>query len=221
MVCLRVSKILPMPRFYRTCGRSGGQSATHDAVRGALGQVAVVRRLALRVGPALGLRADGAFTVRDEGRGIRIDPDASGKPFVEHVLTTYYWGPTCDGHYPHNHIEPIRMALFVINALCDWLEIEIDGAHGRYVQRYECGVAVAPLERTGPGERHGTGVTALPDRTIFSSIDFDPGRIHTMLDRLAALRPGLRFELRDERRGSVALLERPEGLLAILDAASA
>jgi DNA gyrase subunit B len=161
------------------------------------------------------LNHDGSVTVRDDGRGIPVAPDESGKRFAERVLTELHDTPSRDGHHPHAHVGPGGAGLFVVNALSARLELETRGAEGAWTQRFERGVAVTPFARRGPAPDRGTTITFLPDGEIFRFVELDYALIKARLDELAALSRGLTFELRDERR-LAASLRRPEGIRALI-----
>lgn len=91
------------------------------------------------------------------------------------------------------------MGLSVVNALSEWLEVEVfqDGKH--FKQVYNRGVPQAPLKVIGEADITGTKVTFYPDDEIFESIVFNYDTIKTRLRELAYLNKGLKINMEDKR----------------------
>ena len=130
------------------------------------------------------LNKDGTATIKDNGRGIPIGihPKA-GIPAVEVVFTILHAGGKFgDGGYKiSGGLHGVGAS--VVNALSEWLEVEIHVDGGIYRQRYERGKAMYPLEKTGTCRKSDTGttVTFLPDKEIFEKTRFKADSIQSRL----------------------------------------
>jgi DNA gyrase subunit B len=148
------------------------------------------------------LHLDNSVTVRDDGRGIPVDMHPTeGKPAVEVVLTKLHAGGKFDkGAYKvSGGLHGVGVS--VVNALSEWLEVEIYHEGQVYHQRYERGRPVTTLAITGKTSRRGTQVTFYPDATIFETLEFSYDTLAARLQELAFLNRGLRIALDDARTG--------------------
>ncbi len=150
------------------------------------------------------INEDNSVTVTDNGRGIPVGINhKAGIPAVEVVFTILHAGGKFGGGGYKVSGGLHGVGASVVNALSDWLEVEICQGGKIYKQRYERGHACYPLKEIGscPMEQTGTKVTFLPDATIFTEttvFEFDVLKIR--LREMAFLTKGLRIILRDERR---------------------
>jgi DNA gyrase subunit B len=148
------------------------------------------------------IHLDNSVTVLDDGRGIPVDMHRTeGKPAVEVVLTKLHAGGKFDkGAYKvSGGLHGVGVS--VVNALSEWLEVEIYHEGQVYQQRYERGVPVTELLVSGKTSRRGTKVTFLPDAEIFETLEFSFDTLAARLQELAFLNPGLRIALDDARTG--------------------
>ncbi|NOZ56336.1 MAG: DNA topoisomerase (ATP-hydrolyzing) subunit B [Calditrichaeota bacterium] len=146
------------------------------------------------------LRKDGAVRVSDNGRGIPVDVHPTeGRPAVEVVMTTLHAGGKFDKKIYQVSGGLHGVGVSVVNALSEWLEVEVHREGKKYWQRYERGVPVTPLQEKGKAKGTGTTVTFLPDKEIFKKRKFNFETLSERLRELAFLNPGLRIILRDER----------------------
>jgi DNA gyrase subunit B len=148
------------------------------------------------------LHLDNSVTVLDDGRGIPVDMHPTeGKPAVEVVLTKLHAGGKFDkGAYKvSGGLHGVGVS--VVNALSEWLEVEIYHDGQVYHQRYERGHPVTALEVTGKTGRRGTQVTFYPDAEIFETLEFSFDTLAARLQELAFLNRGLRIALDDARTG--------------------
>lgn len=142
------------------------------------------------------------ITVIDDGRGIPTGINhKSGKPAVEVVFTVLHAGGKFGGGGYKVSGGLHGVGASVVNALSNWLEVEIFREGKIYKQRYERGKVMYPLEIAGSCEptQSGTKVTFSPDDTIFEETEYDFDILKQRLRETAFLTKGLRIVLRDER----------------------
>ncbi len=140
--------------------------------------------------------------VSDNGRGIPVDINhKSGLPAVEVVFTILHAGGKFGGGGYKVSGGLHGVGASVVNALSNWLEVNVRRDGKIYTQRYERGKPVSSLKVTGScaEEDTGTVVTFLPDDTIFEETVFDFNVLKTRLRETAFLTAGLRITLRDLR----------------------
>lgn len=157
---------------------------------------------------AIEVAEDGAISVDDNGRGIRLD-EIAGVPFAEQALTSFHTGPTFDGHAPHEHIGARGVGLFVVCALSARLELQVCRDGRRYDQCFERGRAVSKLRGIGAADMTGTRVVFAPDPLIFSNTGLDPGPVLARLREMACLFPRLTLVFKDRREHA---FHEPDGL---------
>ncbi|MBQ7833143.1 MAG: DNA topoisomerase IV subunit B, partial [Lachnospiraceae bacterium] len=148
------------------------------------------------------LNKDNSVTVVDNGRGIPVGINAkAGIPAVEVVFTVLHAGGKFGGGGYKVSGGLHGVGASVVNALSDWLEVEIRRDGKVHKQRYERGHVMYPLEVIGDcGEdESGTKVTFFPDATIFEETIFDFDVLKQRFREMAFLTKGLRITLRDER----------------------
>ncbi|MBQ8426648.1 MAG: DNA topoisomerase (ATP-hydrolyzing) subunit B [Clostridia bacterium] len=146
------------------------------------------------------INADGSCTVKDNGRGI---PTAihhtEGISAVEVVLTKLHAGGKFGGGGYKISGGLHGVGLSVVNALSEWLEVEIYQNGKKYKQIYNRGIPQAPLKVVGDADFTGTWVTFMPDDEIFETVDFNYDTIKTRLRELAYLNKGLTIKMEDKR----------------------
>jgi DNA gyrase subunit B len=146
------------------------------------------------------VRGDGSLRVVDNGRGIPVDIHPSaGKPAVEVVLTVLHAGGKFDSGAYRVSGGLHGVGVSVVNALSEWLEVEVR-SHGQiYRQSYERGRPVTHLEVIGSSDTTGTTITFLPDKKIFEITEFNFDTLAHRLRELAFLNKGIKICLTDER----------------------
>lgn len=148
------------------------------------------------------INADGSVTVSDNGRGIPVDIHATEKkPAVEVVLTTLHAGGKFDNDSYKVSGGLHGVGVSCVNALSEWLEIEIRRDGHVYHQRFERGVTASKLETIGDTSSTGTKITFFPDSTIFSSTTFEWDILANRLRELAFLNKGVEIRLLQEDTG--------------------
>ena len=150
------------------------------------------------------IHPDNSVTVDDDGRGIPVGTNSkAGKPAVEVVFTVLHAGGKFGGGGYKVSGGLHGVGASVVNALSEWLEVEVYHQGKIYKQRYERGKVCCKLEIAGEcdPEKTGTSVTFLPDREIFEETVFDFDTLKTRLRETAFLTKGLKISLIDERGG--------------------
>ena len=148
------------------------------------------------------LNKDGSVTVIDDGRGIPVTIHKKYKKSgVELVMTTLHAGGKFDNLAYKVSGGLHGVGVSVVNALSKWLEAKIRRDGQEYYQKYENGIPIKPLEKTGEAEKNGTTIIFLPDPEIFETTDINYETIATRLRELAFLNAGLQIDISDERTG--------------------
>jgi len=162
--------------------------------------------------------ANNSISVTDNGRGIPVDMHKTEKkPAVEVALTTLHAGGKFD-HRVYKVSGGLHgVGVSVVNALSDWLEVEVKRDGKVYHQRYERGKTASKLTVIGKSNSTGTKVTFKPDKTIFSKIDFSYDILSQRLRELAFLNKGLKIKLVDERTDKEAVFEFAGGVVSFVE----
>ena len=149
------------------------------------------------------INPDNSVTVIDNGRGIPVGINhKAGLPAVEVVFTVLHAGGKFGGGGYKVSGGLHGVGASVVNALSDWLEVEIYTDGKIYTQRYEKGHVCFPLKVIGDcdKEKSGTKVTFKPDATIFTeTTEYEFDVLKQRLREMAFLTKGLKIILRDER----------------------
>ncbi|MCI9075412.1 MAG: DNA topoisomerase (ATP-hydrolyzing) subunit B [Dorea sp.] len=152
------------------------------------------------------LNKDNSVTVVDNGRGIPVGINhKAGLPAVEVVFTVLHAGGKFGGGGYKVSGGLHGVGASVVNALSNWLEVEIFSEGQIYKQRYEKGKVTEKLAVIGDceKERTGTKVTFMPDDTIFEETIFDYSILKQRFREMAFLTAGLKITLRDEREEEI------------------
>lgn len=164
------------------------------------------------------IHTDGSISVEDNGRGIPVDMHKTEKkPAVEVVLTTLHAGGKFD-----NRVYKVAgglhgVGISVVNALSEWLEVEIKREGKIFHQRYEKGKPVTSLKVIGKAKHTGTKITFKPDREIFSTTEFSFDYLSGRLRELAFLNKNLEIFLTDERTDKENVFKFKGGLVSFIE----
>lgn len=148
------------------------------------------------------INEDNSITVTDDGRGIPVDiQKKAGLPAVEVVFTILHAGGKFGGGGYKVSGGLHGVGASVVNALSEWLEVEIYKEGRIYKQRYERGKVMYPLKVIGECsmDEHGTKVTFLPDKEIFEETVYDYDTLRIRLRETAFLTKNLKIVLEDKR----------------------
>jgi DNA gyrase subunit B len=163
------------------------------------------------------IHGDGSVSVKDDGRGIPVDIHPQyNRPALEIVMTVLHAG----GKFDHDTYQVSGglhgVGVSVVNALSEWLEVEVSRDGRVYRQRYERGRPVSDLQVTGVSENTGTTVRFKPDPEIFEVTDFSFDVLSSRMRELAFLNRGLRISIADERSGRSKTFQYDGGIVSFV-----
>ena len=162
---------------------------------------------------------DNSIKVEDEGRGMPTGMHASGKPTTEVILTILHAGGKFseDGGYKTSGgLHGVGSS--VVNALSEWLIVTVHRDGKVYQQRFDNGAQIiSPLKVIGKTNKTGTIIHFLPNKEIFSTIDFHYTTICERLRESAFLLKGIEMNVVDERTGKHESFQYENGLEAFID----
>lgn len=146
------------------------------------------------------LNNDGSVLIKDNGRGIPVEVHPqTGKSTLETVLTVLHAGGKfgSGGYKVSGGLHGVGVS--VVNALSEWIVAEVHRDGKSYVQKYEKGIPLSPIEETGKSNYTGTIISFKPDATIFEEVDFKYETLEHRLRELAFLNKGIKIVLEDKR----------------------
>lgn len=146
------------------------------------------------------VNADGSLTVEDDGRGIPCGiHKKEGISAVELCLTKLHAGGKFGGggYKISGGLHGVGMSC--VNALSEWLIVEVDQDGKHHYQKYHRGKPDGRLVVTGDADRTGTKITFMPDSEIFETTEWDYERLRNRLREVAYLNKGITIHLKDDR----------------------
>jgi len=163
---------------------------------------------------------DGSCEVSDNGRGIPIDKhpdDPAGRTALEIVLTELHAGGKFESKAYKVSGGLHGVGLSVVNALSEWLEIEVkrDGKVVR--QRYSRGEPITDVQIVGETKETGTKVRFKPDSEIFEVTEFSKDILSQRFKELAYLNKGLKITLFDENTGNLIEFFAEGGIVSFVE----
>ena len=164
------------------------------------------------------IRADGSVSVKDNGRGIPVDNHPQyNRSALEIVMTMLHAGGKFD-HESYSVSGGLHgVGVSVVNALSQWLEVEIRRNGKVYWQRYEHGNVASEVEVRGTSDHTGTTVTFKPDGTIFEDTQYNFDTLSARLRELAFLNRGLKIVIRDEITGKENDFRYEGGIISFVE----
>ncbi len=164
------------------------------------------------------LHKDNSVTVEDDGRGIPVDMHPVQKrPAVEVVMTTLHAGGKFDKNTYKVSGGLHGVGVSVVNALSEWMEVEVYRDGKIYYQKYERGNPVTDLKVTGKHKKTGTKVHFLADSTIFRKVKYNFDTLANRLRELAFLNPGIKIIFTDENQDKTVEFYYKGGLVSFVE----
>lgn len=164
------------------------------------------------------LRSDNTVKVIDDGRGIPIEvlPKYNASA-LEVVMTKLHAGGKFDNNAYKVSGGLHGVGVSVVNALSEWLEVEIKRDGKLYKQRYEQGKPVTKVVEIGSAEGTGTTVTFKPDKTIFETLSFDMNTLEGRLRELAFLNRGIKISIKDDFTQKEQVFQYEGGIVSFVE----
>ncbi len=169
------------------------------------------------------LEADGSATVEDDGRGIPVGMHEKGMSAERLVFTTLHAGGKFDNEAYKTSGGLHGVGSSVVNALSEWLHVQVKTDGYIYEDKYERGVPVLELKNgllpvIGKTKETGTKITFLPDDMIFDKTRFKEDDVKSRLHETAYLNPKLTIIFEDKRKEETEHIEfhEPEGIVGFI-----
>ena len=164
------------------------------------------------------IKEDGQISVIDNGRGIPVEMHPTeGRPAVEVVMTMLHAGGKFDNKSYKVSGGLHGVGVSVVNALSEWLVVEVRRDGKVYYQRYEQGLTVCDLEVRGKTNENGTTVSFKPDDEIFDTTEFNFDHIAHRFRELAFLNRHMRIELHEEAKDRSIVFEYRGGIVEFVE----
>ncbi|NLG87423.1 MAG: DNA topoisomerase (ATP-hydrolyzing) subunit B [Firmicutes bacterium] len=160
------------------------------------------------------LHPNNKVSVSDDGRGIPVEIQPQvGRPAVEVVLTILHAGGKFggEGYKVSGGLHGVGVS--VVNALSEWLQVEVRRDGYIYRQAYRQGKPITDLEKVGTTDKTGTTIEFIPDKEIFPDRNFSFDTLAQRFRELAFLCQGLKITLKDERTGQEAVYQYEGGIV--------
>ncbi len=143
---------------------------------------------------------DGSVTVEDDGRGIPTGELSSGVSAAQVVMTTLHSGGKFDDKSYKVSAGLHGVGVSAVNAVSEWLKLEIYRDHKTWYQEYRRGEPTSPIKAIGTTERTGTKISFKPDPQVFTDTRFSFETLNNRLRELSFLNAGLAILLDDRRK---------------------
>ncbi|MEM4272586.1 MAG: ATP-binding protein, partial [Candidatus Bilamarchaeaceae archaeon] len=163
------------------------------------------------------LKEGGIVVVRDDGRGIPVGIHSkTGKSALELVTTVLHAGGKFEKKAYQVSGGLHGVGLSAVNALSEWMEVEVHRDGGIFRQRYAYGKPTTPVEKIGESPHTGTTVRFRPDRGIFTE-ELDFGYLRDRLRELAFLNAGVKISAKDEVSGEEEVFKYEGGITSFVE----
>jgi DNA gyrase subunit B len=164
------------------------------------------------------LNHEGSVTVIDNGRGIPVDMHKEQKkPALEVVMTMLHAGGKFDQKSYKVSGGLHGVGVSVVNALSEWLEVEVWRDGYEYFQKYERGHPATKVEKRGKSTKQGTSVTFKPDSKIFPDTKFSFDAVTSRLRELAFLNKGIAITLSEEKTSRTETFKYEGGIKSFIE----
>ncbi|MCZ7405263.1 MAG: DNA topoisomerase (ATP-hydrolyzing) subunit B [Candidatus Methanoperedens sp.] len=165
------------------------------------------------------IRSDHSVRVVDNGRGIPVEVMPKyQKSALEVVMTMLHAGGKFDNNAYKVSGGLHGVGVSAVNALSEWLEVEVTREGKLYKQRYECGKPVTAVTLIGEStQAAGTTVTFKPDKTIFETLEFNLDMLAARLRELAFLNKGVKISIKDEFSQKEEVFQYEGGIVSFVD----
>ncbi len=166
----------------------------------------------------LTIHANGSLSVQDDGRGIPVGPHPT-EPMdtLDVVMTKLHAGGKFDTNSYKVSGGLHGVGVSCVNALSEWMEVEVYRDGQIYKQRYQTGIPAGQVKVIGKTSLRGTKVTFKPDATVLEATDFNFDVLSNRMRELAFLNPGLRILMRDERSDKSHDFKYEGGIVAYVE----
>ncbi len=163
------------------------------------------------------IREDNSITVIDDGRGFPVGMHPKlKKPAVEVALTVLHAGSKFGGGGYKVSGGLHGVGVSVVNALSEWLEVEVKREGKIFFQKYERGVPVTELKVIGESESTGTKISFKPDREVFDELEYSFEILEHRIREMAFLNKGIKISLKDERSGVEKSFQYEGGIISFV-----
>jgi DNA gyrase subunit B len=165
------------------------------------------------------IHVDGSVSVKDDGRGIPVGPHPTvrGMDTVDVVMTKLHAGGKFENTAYKVSGGLHGVGVSCVNALSEWLRLEIARNGKVYEQKYARGIPQQAVSEIGTTDKRGTTVWFKPDPTIFETVDFQFDTLSQRLRELAFLNAGLKISITDERTQKSHLFEFQGGIVSFVE----
>jgi DNA gyrase subunit B len=165
------------------------------------------------------IHVDGSVSVKDDGRGIPVGPHPTvrGMDTVDVVMTKLHAGGKFENTVYKVSGGLHGVGVSCVNALSEWLRLEIARNGKVYEQKYVRGIPQQQVTEIGTTDKRGTTVWFKPDTTIFETVDFQFDTLSQRLRELAFLNAGLKISITDERTQKSHLFEFQGGIVSFVE----
>ena len=164
------------------------------------------------------IHSNNSVTVEDDGRGIPVDiHQTEGVSALEVVMTKLHAGGKFDNESYKTSGGLHGVGVSVVNALSEFLEVEVRRDGRVYIQSYRRGVPESPMKKMGKTTRSGTKITFKPDPQIFESIDYSFNRLSRRLRELSFLNKGVSITIEDERENKKNVFKYEGGIVSFVE----
>ncbi len=157
------------------------------------------------------VHSEGSITVVDNGRGIPVGMHSKGVSAAEVVMTQLHAGGKFNSESYSVSAGLHGVGVSAVNAVSEWLKMEIRREDKLWFQEYARGVPKAPVQPIGTSKKNGTKITFKPDTEIFTMTDFSFEVLNNRLREISFLNAGLEVVLEDERGEGKKVTHKFEG----------